>query len=108
MATINLQESYDFDLRKVQHNGLYFRGVHIRNRTVQMCYAAITNDVRALQHMSEPSIGMKYAAIEMDGMALQFIEDQTEELCRIAVLNNPYAVVHVKDEKLRAWLQLSL
>lgn len=46
---------------------------------------------------SEAKNSLYKTALKNDGMSLQFVDDATDDLCQIAIINNPWAIVFIKN-----------
>ena len=52
----------------------------------------------SLQYVKEQTEEMCLLAVQCNGSALQYVKEQTEEMCRLAVQQNGYALQYVKEQ----------
>ncbi len=81
-------------LKAVQHYGKNLRYVLPQFKTYVVCYAAVQQDGWALAfvpkhlHLKE----MHKAAVRQNGLAIKYVKQQDEEICKIAVQQNAFAI----------------
>jgi hypothetical protein len=84
----------------VQKNGLLLKVISSMYKTLIVCQEAVKNDPYALEYVPKEhqTLYIIMLAIEKNGHTIQFVENQNESLCLIAIRNNPNALRHVKNQ----------
>ncbi len=81
-------------LKAVQHYGKNLRYVLPQFKTFDVCYAAVQQDGWSLKfvpehlHLKE----MHKAAVRQNGLAIKYVKQQCEDICKIAVQQNAFAI----------------
>jgi|GEM_PF-5120762 len=93
--------SEEFLLEVVRHDGNAFFCIHAP-KSQAVCLAAVEQSPKVLLKMKEryktPEVCL--AAVKKDGFVLHCIKNQTPEMCKIAVEQNPRFAKFVKDKSM--------
>lgn len=57
---------------------------------------AVLNDPEVLQYIKNQTEEICYVAVSQDGLTLRYVNDQSEEICLTAIRQNPSAIKYVK------------
>ena len=97
-----LRHKENLDLEYVEkiisRNGLELE--FVTEQTEELCEKAIIQNICSYVFIRDNDIRKKLQkiVIEKDNSLFEYIENQTEELCLIAVTNDPYALKFVKKQ----------
>ncbi|HBG8470868.1 TPA: DUF4116 domain-containing protein [Clostridioides difficile] len=102
---------YEADLKMVKEDGYYLRTVEKQN--YELCLQAIDNWGPAIQFIRWKTINLSKLqrnnlykkAVSKDGELLKYVKKQTEEICLLAVRENPWALIHVKRQTERICIE---
>jgi len=93
--------SEDLQLKAVKLDGNAFFSIHAP-KSQAVCLAAVEQDPKVLLKMKEkyktPEVCL--AAVKKDGFVLHCIKNQTPEMCKVAVEQNPNFAKYVKDKSM--------
>ena len=91
---------YDFIKAAITSDGYVLRLLDDDERTLEICKIAISKNVYSLMFVPERLITNDFMiyAINCNYNALKLIENQTEEMCIIAMEKSPYAIYLIKDK----------
>ena len=93
--------SEELQMEAVRLDGNAFFSIHVP-KSQAVCLAAVEQNPRILLKMKEkyktPEVCM--AAVKKDGFVLHCIKNQTPEMCKVAVAQNPNFAKYVKDKSM--------
>ena len=85
------EERRDKNLELVCKSGSALQQINIKDRTIAICLAAVSNDGLALEFVENQTYQICMAAVRQNGMALRFVKNKTKEIIDVAIAQNPKA-----------------
>jgi hypothetical protein len=91
---------YDFIKTAITTDGYVLRLLDDDEKTLEICMIAISKNIYNLRFVPEEIKTKDFLvyAVNCDYNALRMIENQTEEMCLIAIEKSPYAIYLIKDK----------
>lgn len=71
---------------------------HATFKTEKVCLAAIRKNPEALKYVDNQTYEMCHIAVNLDGCSIRYVKEQTEDLCIDACYNHPCAIYYIKNQ----------
>jgi hypothetical protein len=71
---------------------------HAQFKTEKVCLAAIRKNPEALKYVENQTYDMCFLAVSLDGCTIRYVKEQSEELCILACNNHPCAIYYITNQ----------
>ena len=72
---------------------------YVKNQTDNICISAVQQNGNALQYVKNQTNNICISAVQQNGYAIQFIKNPSETLCKLAVMESGYVLTYIKEQQ---------